>query len=49
MYEAEFKMKALRMRGLPKQYDLAAQIALESPRSNCDVILKQELIGVRNF
>lgn len=46
VYEAEFKMKALRMRGLPKQYDLAAQIALESPRSNCDVILKQELIGV---
>ncbi|KAF9813177.1 hypothetical protein SFRURICE_015666, partial [Spodoptera frugiperda] len=45
VYEAEFKMKALRMRGLPKQYDLAAQIALESPRSNCDVILKQELIG----
>lgn len=46
VYEAEFKMKALRMRGLPKQYDLAAQIALESPRSNCDVVLKQELIGV---
>lgn len=46
VYEAEFKMKALRMRSLPKQYDLAAQITLDSTRSNCDAVLKQELIGV---
>ncbi|KAH9633924.1 hypothetical protein HF086_009737 [Spodoptera exigua] len=46
VYEAEFKMKALRMSSLPKQYDLAAQIAFESPKSNCDAVFKQELISV---
>ncbi|KAJ8726735.1 hypothetical protein PYW08_015132 [Mythimna loreyi] len=46
VYEAEFKMKAQRMQALPKQYDLAAQISLDSGKSNCSAVLKEELIKV---
>ncbi|KAJ8724745.1 hypothetical protein PYW07_015703 [Mythimna separata] len=46
VYEAEFKMKAQRMQALPKHYDIAAQISLESRKNNCDAVLKEELIKV---
>ncbi|CAH0629147.1 unnamed protein product [Chrysodeixis includens] len=46
VYEAEFKVKMLRMSSLPKQYDIAAQIPLESRRKTCEAVLKQELITV---
>uniref|UniRef100_A0A2A4IXC6 Little elongation complex subunit 2 C-terminal domain-containing protein n=1 Tax=Heliothis virescens TaxID=7102 RepID=A0A2A4IXC6_HELVI len=46
VYEAEYKIRAQRVRSLPKNYDIAAQIPLESTKSNCDMVLKQELITV---
>ncbi|XP_026745289.1 uncharacterized protein LOC113506657 isoform X1 [Trichoplusia ni] len=46
VYEAEFKVKIQRMSSLPKKYDIAAQIPLESRRKTCDAVLKQELINV---
>lgn len=49
VYEAEFKVKIQRMSSLPKKYDVAAQIPLESRRKTCDAVLKQELINVSSF
>ncbi|XP_047023206.1 uncharacterized protein LOC124632414 isoform X2 [Helicoverpa zea] len=46
VYEAEYKVRAQRVQSLPKNYDIAAQIPLESTKSNCEIVLKQELISV---
>ncbi|XP_063375240.1 uncharacterized protein LOC134662847 [Cydia amplana] len=45
VYEAEFKVRAIQMKGYPRLFELVAQIPME-PAGEYDMVMEKELIGV---
>ncbi|KAM3958210.1 uncharacterized protein ACR2FA_007763 [Aphomia sociella] len=46
VYEAEFKIKAHELQSLPKDYELVAQIPLETKNHKCNIIFEKDLKSV---